>query len=94
MPAMRLASARQPISPAQCRGARGLVSISQAELAELAGVSQALVCNFESGRRRPGLDRLRAIRAALEVQGIMFIDSDQHGPGVRLRDVERLGSIT
>jgi len=90
---MRMADVRQLISPAQCRGARGLVSISQAELADLANVSQALVCNFESGRRSPGLNKLRALRAALEFRGIMFIDSGQHGPGVRLRGLEQSDSV-
>lgn len=80
------ADVRQLISPAQCRGARGMVAMSQAELANLAGVSPALICNFESGRRRPGLKRLRALRVALEYEGIIFIDDGPLGPGVHLRD--------
>jgi len=78
------------ISPAQCRGARGLLSISQQDLAELAGVSLALINHFESGRRRPGLIRLHAIREALLARGVDFLDQAESGPGVRLRERERL----
>ena len=78
------------ISPAQCRGARALLSISQQDLAELAGVSLALINHFESGRRRPGLIRLNAIREALLVRGVDFLDQAESGPGVRLRERERL----
>ena len=43
----------ETISPAQCRGARGMVGISQAQLAESARLSLSALRNFEAGRSVP-----------------------------------------
>ena len=73
------------ISPAQCRGARGMVGWNQAELAAAAQVSRMTIVDFEAGRRTPYANNLTAIRAALEAAGVEFIAENGGGPGVRLR---------
>lgn len=73
------------ISPAQCRAARGLVELDQAELASLASISRNTVADFEKGKRTPNLNNLAAMRTALEAAGVDFIPENGGGAGVRLR---------
>lgn len=72
------------ISPAQSRAARGLVDMTQRELAEGSGVSLRTVAHFESGERTPIPANLAALRTALEAAGVEFIAENGGGPGVRL----------
>ena len=74
------------ISPGQSRAARGLLDISQRDLAEAAGVSLTAVKDFESGARTPRPATLRAMQDALENAGIELIATNGGGPGVRWRD--------
>lgn len=74
------------ITPEQCRAARALLDWRQPQLAEASGVSASTVRDFESGKRQPIANNLAAIRTALESAGVMFIDANGNGPGVRLRD--------
>lgn len=74
------------MTPAQCRAARGLVDWSQADLASAANVGLSTLRNFEAGRSVPMANNLSAIRAALEAAGVLFIEQNGNGPGVRLRD--------
>lgn len=74
------------ITSEQSRAARGLLNWSQGKLAEGAGVARATLAEFESGKRTPIANNLAAIRAALESAGVIFIDQNGNGPGVRLRD--------
>ncbi|KAB2671245.1 helix-turn-helix transcriptional regulator [Ochrobactrum sp. LMG 5442] len=74
------------LTPEQSRGARGLLDWSQTQLAEAANVSLSTVRDFEKGRRVPIANNLQAIRTALEADGVIFIDQNGNGPGVRLRD--------
>jgi DNA-binding XRE family transcriptional regulator len=70
------------ITPAQSRGARGILDWTQDHLATEAGVSLSTVKDFEAGRRTPIGNNLSAMRRAFEAGGIEFLD---HGrPGVRL----------
>ncbi|MGR4862633.1 helix-turn-helix domain-containing protein [Caulobacter sp. LARHSG274] len=75
--------------PAQCRGARGLLGWSQGELAERAGVSRSTIKDFETERHALHHSTERLLIEALEAGGATLIsadlDSDQAGPGVRLR---------
>ena len=73
------------ILPSQCRAARALVDMDQAELARRAVVSRDAIVDFENGGRAPLAKSLAAIRAALEATGVIFIDENGEGPGVRLR---------
>ncbi len=74
-----------PISPSQCRGARGLLGITQGELAEKSGVSLRTIVNFEAGKHQPIPANLSMLQQALEAAGIIFIDPNGGGPGVRLK---------
>ena len=72
------------ITPAQCRAARALLSMSQGELADLSKVSLRTVVNFEGEKREPIPATLDAVERALTARGILFIPENGGGAGVRL----------
>ncbi len=74
------------MTPAQCRAARGLLRWSQSDLADKAGVSLSTVKDFETEQRNPRGGNLEAMQQALEAIGVEFIDRDNGGPGVRMRE--------
>jgi hypothetical protein len=76
-----------PITPAQCRAARGLVDMDQVTLADGAMVSRSVVIDFEKERRVPTRNNLAAIQRVLEEAGVEFTNSD--APGVRQRTTKR-----
>jgi DNA-binding XRE family transcriptional regulator len=75
--------------PAQCRGARGLLSWSQGELADRAGVSRSTVKDFETERHALHHSTERLLIVALEAGGVMLIAPGsapgEPGAGVRLK---------
>lgn len=72
------------ITNQQSKGARGLVSLSVRELAELASVSKDTVTAFENGKDVK-LSTITSIQNALEAAGVEFIPENGGGAGVRLR---------
>jgi transcriptional regulator with XRE-family HTH domain len=68
----------------QLRMARAAVGWGVRELAEKAGVTANTVTRIENGAdaRQSTMDSLQQ---ALEAAGVMFIDENGGGPGVRLR---------
>lgn len=82
---MSKTSSRKLISPAQCRGARGMLGWSQDRLAEAAHVSRTLVAHFEGGNAI-GHNNHAAISLALEEAGIEFIPENGGGDGLRFRE--------
>lgn len=66
-----------PISPNQCRAARGLFAMSRQELANASGVSLRTISSFEdvSDSRVPTAANLAAIQTALQRLGVMFQDA-------------------
>lgn len=71
------------ISPAQCRAARGLVAMTQRELAAASRVSLRTITSFEAGGRAIPAT-IAVVQQALEAAGVVFIPSNGGGPGVRL----------
>ena len=78
------------IYPKQIRAARGLLQITQTELARKSGTSIATVKRIEGlspDELRVTVETMQRIQRALEADGIVFIDSDEtHGRGVRFKD--------
>ena len=64
------------MTPEQSRAARGWLDWGQAELAAAASVSLSTVRDYEKGRRTPIPTTLAAMKAALEAQGIAFVEGD------------------
>ena len=73
------------MTPGQCRAARALIGMSRADLGQAASVPVAVLMDFEEGARVPQETHLDALRRALEEAGVMFVDRDGHGVGVRLK---------
>ena len=73
------------VSPAQSRAGRGLLDWSQITLGARANLSESTIRDFEKGRRVPSANNVAAIRRALETAGVIFVDENGEGPGVRLR---------
>ena len=71
----------------QIREGRELIGMSQAALAEAAGVGLAVVVRAELAAHMPMLTRRdsAAIQGALEAAGVEFVREDG-GPGVLLRE--------
>lgn len=68
----------------QSKMARAALGLGVRELAGLAGVSPDTVARLERGEElKPRT--VEAIRAALEAAGVIFIDENGEGPGVRLK---------
>lgn len=72
------------ITPAQSRAARALIEWSQEQLADAAHLGLSTVRDFEKGRRTPTHNNLAGIKIALETAGVIFIERNGGGPGVRL----------
>jgi transcriptional regulator with XRE-family HTH domain len=69
------------VSPIQSKMARAALGLGVRQLAELSGVSAATIVKYEGGEHRLHHRTLKALREALESQGVEFTDSD----GVRRR---------
>jgi DNA-binding XRE family transcriptional regulator len=79
------------ISIRQIKAARALLAWSQEQLAVAADVSIPTIKRLEAGEGPlGGRDKTGAkIQMALETAGIVFIDENGGGPGVRLRKRQR-----
>ncbi len=75
------------VSVRQVKAARSLLSWSQGDLARASGISEPTIARLESvdGTLGGRADTAVRIIAALEDAGIIFIDENGEGPGVRLR---------
>lgn len=69
---------------AQIRAGRALLNWTVRDLAAKAGVHRNTVTRAENDDAGPGYAIL-ALTAAMEEAGVIFIDEDGEGPGVRLR---------
>ncbi len=74
------------ISVEQLRAARGLLGWSQSQLADRAGLSLPTVKRVETGKGPHVSDEARQkLKNALEAAGVVFIQENGGGVGVRLR---------
>ena len=80
-----MSSSGAPITPAQCRAARAFLGWNQKELAERAGIGPVAVNQFETGISEPRRSTLDVVRRAFERAGIVFIDENGGGAGLRLK---------
>ena len=77
------------MTPAQCRGARALLGMTQPELARESDLGLSTIVDFEKMRRQVSDEAIEAIQAALRRSGVEFIDENGGGPGVRLKMRQR-----
>ena len=77
------------LSSGQCRAARALLNWTQEDLAVRAGVSRSTVRGFESGQHELQRASAAMIRMALEQAGVILIEADEQGAGVRLQSPYR-----
>ncbi len=70
----------------QLRAARGLVGWSQSALANASGLALSTIKRMEGerGPLRSSAENVLKVQQALEDAGVIFIDADKEGPGVRL----------
>jgi transcriptional regulator with XRE-family HTH domain len=76
------------ISGNQIKAARALVGMEQSELCERAGVSINTIRNMEATAERVlrvRLDTLYRVQDALKAAGVIFVEENGEGPGVRLK---------
>jgi len=74
------------MTAAQIRAARTLVGLSQADIAKATGLSVPTIKRVESDRNLSVSEAaFAAVIAALEKAGVIFVDENGEGPGVRLR---------
>lgn len=73
------------MTPAQSRAARALINWTQPRLAEAAGLGLSTVVDFERERRQVASQSVEAMKLALETAGVIFVNENGEGPGVRLR---------
>ena len=71
----------------QIRAARGLARLDQAQLAQLSELSLPTIKRLEKavGPIGANVSTESAIRRAFDGVGVIFIDENGEGPGVRLR---------
>jgi transcriptional regulator with XRE-family HTH domain len=71
----------------QIAAARTLAGLGQEELAKTAGISPQTLRRMEAspGQASGMANNVAAVRAALEAAGVIFVEENGEGPGVRLK---------
>jgi transcriptional regulator with XRE-family HTH domain len=87
---------KRPLTPAQCRTARGLIGWNQGDLARAAGVSRQTINDFESGKREPIPNNMFGILMAFLEAGVMPLEEEpetrtSNGGGRGVRFTRREG---
>lgn len=76
------------LKPALIRSARGMLNWSIVELAEKAGVSVSTVKRMEMAGPQPlSFDVHVKVRTAFEAKGVLFLDDNGQGTGLRFKTV-------
>ncbi len=76
-----------PLVPAQSVAARAALDLSVRDFAADAGVGVNTVNRFETGKPVKA-DSVQRMRDAFELKGIVFLDDDGSGPGLRFKVLE------
>ncbi|WP_413992223.1 helix-turn-helix transcriptional regulator [Labrys okinawensis] len=71
--------------PSQVRAARGLLNLTQQDLADISRVSLRTIVQLERGERELSSSITQALKLSLEAAGVEFIPENGGGAGVRLR---------
>ncbi|MAW80380.1 MAG: transcriptional regulator [Parvularcula sp.] len=80
------------ITPEQCRAGRALLDWTQRDLASRAKLTPLTIREFERGKSRLKDSTAQLLRMVFETAGVVFIDENGGGPGVRLeKPVKRDG---
>jgi transcriptional regulator with XRE-family HTH domain len=66
--------------------ARAALKIGVRDLAELSGVTTATITRFENERGGLNAATSAKIKTSLTEAGILFIEQNGNGPGIRFRD--------
>ena len=77
------------IAPAQSKAARALLDHTQGDLATRAALGLSTVVDFERERRTVSTEAVAAIRTALETAGVIFVEENGEGAGVRMKKQRR-----
>ena len=79
------------VSVRQVKAARAMLAWSQQQLAEKAGVSYPTIARLEADDGELGgrSDTAEKIKKTLESAGVIFVQENGEGPGVRLRKLKR-----
>lgn len=72
------------VTSAQFRAARGLLNWTVRDLADRSGVHRNTVTRIEADATGQGRAIL-ALQSALEAAGVIFVEENGEGPGVRLK---------
>jgi transcriptional regulator with XRE-family HTH domain len=80
------------LTPEQLRMARALLNWSLDDLAVASGVHRNTISNFETGKYRGEREKVGAMKNALESSGVIFVDENAEGSGIRLRRF-RVGDV-
>ena len=73
------------ITPAQIRGARGMLDWSLMDLARAAGVSVSTVKRIDDAKAVVSPSTREMVQGALEAAGIEFLGDEENGRGMKLR---------
>jgi hypothetical protein len=73
------------VTPEQVKAARRLLGRTRVRLAARANTRESPIRRYEDGGRITPTLYLTAVREALESAGVIFVEENGEGPGVRLR---------
>jgi transcriptional regulator with XRE-family HTH domain len=73
-----------PLTPGQCRAARGFLDWTQEELAERATVSRGTIRDFEKGRHALHRSTQTLLVKAFQAAGVAFVSTENGETGVML----------
>jgi predicted transcriptional regulator len=78
-----------PVTPAQVKADRHILGLWQSDLAEMVGVSEKSIRDFESGALFATSLDLDLVREALESRSVQFIVIGSNAPAVSFHEVTK-----